>query len=135
MGKGNRTDINVRGAATLPVPVGRLHLTWPFVVMRVDTNELELRIVTRPLRTLADRLGGVVGPALKGDRLTWTCTWGDLETALLAPRKVVLCPRAGRGCRFVTIRRKDLTSIAQQLSAHNVPTQRISRFSRAGFAV
>jgi len=121
----------VRGGGTLPIPTGQLHLTWPFVVMKADESGITVKAFPRLLVT---KLLGKVGSA-DPPGPAWSCAWNELDRVLVAPRKLVVYPREGRGCRFVTIRRGQLHRLLEAISKHGVSCEQISRFSRAGFSL
>ena len=76
---------------------------------------------------------GAAGSAVPD--LVWSHSWAELDHALVAPRKVVLIPIEGRRLRFVTLGRRQLRPVLAALAEQAVRTERISRFSLAGFSV
>jgi hypothetical protein len=125
--------LTIRGGGTLPVAAGRVHLTWPFVVLELRDAGISVRVVPGVVRSFGFSFGGVDSPDGGKEQETWSCSWDSLDHALLAPRKVVLCPRTGRRCRFVTLRRRGVMRIGNALGRRGTAIKTISRFSLAGF--
>ena len=121
----------VRGEGTSRIPKDSC---ISLAVRHSETDEPGI-VVRARLRWLTRRIAAIGDTIFSVPEFVWSHTWEELGSALVAPRKVVLIPHEGRRVRFVTVRRRQLRPLVEALRNDGMPTEKISRLSRAGFSV
>jgi hypothetical protein len=129
-----KLSLRLLGGGSLPIKQGQLHLTWPFVTVEADDVSVSVTVQPRPIRALLSALGGIDGA--ETDRTTrWSCSRSNVAHVFVAPRKIVVIPKSGRGFRFVVVRKSTLRPLVTSMGELDVQLEPISRFSRKGFSL
>jgi hypothetical protein len=126
--------LRLLGGGSLPIKQGQLHLTWPFVILESDGESVTVTVQPRPIRSLLSALGGVDGAAADGTE-RWSYRWCDVGHVFVAPRKIVIIPKSGRGCRFVVVRKSTLITLVTSMRELGLDLEPIGRFSRKGLSL
>jgi len=106
-------SLRLVGGASLPRSVGTVSATWPLAVL--TTGDEGISVDLRPAfvkRTVAK--SPTDAPA------GWSIAWSDLASVDFGRRSVVIRPQHGKGCRFVTLTRRRILPLIDQLEHHGV---------------
>ena len=106
-------SLRIVGGTSLPRNVGTLSATWPLAVL--TTSDSGLSVDLRPTllkRTLAKR------PIEESP--CWSVEWPELAKVDFGRRSVVLRPRQGKGCRFVTLTRQRMLPLIKELEQRGI---------------
>lgn len=117
-------QVEIVGAATIPLGVGVLNASIPLARLTVDSAG-----ITVVLRSVF--LGRFV-TAFSRDvvridrRVGWRVGWADLDHVIASSRSIVMYPTTGRGCRFATRTRSGLHSVLELFDEHGMPIERVA---------
>lgn len=103
--------ISLTGGGAIPLSVGRISASWPFVRLEASSDGLCVYVTSKVLR-------GVFGLGSDGGR--WALAWKDVDRVLAARHSIYIAPRAGRGCRFVRPSGGQIASLVQVLRSQGV---------------
>jgi hypothetical protein len=101
--------------------LGTLSATWPLAVLTfTDTGvsvDMRSRWMKRALR------GWII---LSEQSPVWlSVRWEDIASVLCSRHSVVLRPKRQPGCRFVTVTRRRLEPLIDELERHDIPVTRV----------
>ena len=109
------------GGASFPGKVGTLTMTWPFAILAVS----ESGIFVDPRYRLEKRLmGWFVGRGASS--VWWMAEWTDLTSVDFGRRSVVLRGKGQRSCRFVTMTRRRLLPLVDELERRDILVTRVT---------
>jgi hypothetical protein len=94
----------IRGGGTFPSKtMGRVNATWPLAYLQADDQVVQIDTTLPWLKP------AFISPVTEvAGRPTWACQWSELDRVVTAERSAVFLPKAGRGCRFVTLSQERL---------------------------
>lgn len=109
------------GGASFPARMGTLSMTWPLAVLTVSESgvcvDLRSRLLKRTLGWLVDRGASSVW---------WMAEWTDLASVDFGRRSVVLRGKGHRSCRFVTMARRRLLPLIDELERRDILVNRVT---------
>lgn len=112
--------IKIVGGATLPTRSTQLNASIPLAELRADDDGISVRLRPKWLGSLIYR-AGFSRP--ESGEIGWSVEWPELDRAIRAHRSVVLYPKVGRGCRFVTRTSARMEPIIAALIEHEIPME------------
>ena len=112
-------SLRLVGGGSFPGKVGTVSATWPMVILTANDAVIEMDVRPRLLRR-------IVGRRVRGaeEAALWSIAWEQLESAEIGRRSMILRLASGqRGCRFVTMTRRQLKPLIAELERRNVPVK------------
>jgi hypothetical protein len=105
----------VFGGASFPGKVGTLSVTWPLAVLTISESgvsvDLRSLLLKRMLAWFVRR---------EQSSLWWLTEWTDLASVDFGRRSVVLRSKGQRGCRFVTLTRRRILPLVEELERRHI---------------
>jgi len=112
-------DLRLIGGASFPGKVGTISATWPLAVLTSDDDGVTVDLRARLLKVVLGRFMG-----RDRDSVWWSAEWDQIESVDFGRRSVILRSSVQRGCRFVTMSRRQLQPFVTDLDRRNIVVKR-----------
>lgn len=109
-------SIRIVGGASFPGEFGTSTVSWPLAILTSDDDGVAVDVRLRLLKTIIARFAA----GRKADSVLWSVAWGQLQSIDLGQRSVILQSSGQRGCRFVTLTRRRILPLIEELERHNI---------------
>lgn len=102
--------LRLHGGASIPISVGWLSVSAPLVRLEAPPTGISLTVRSRIIRKFF------------GAKVPWTVAWDEIDHVVTARHSVVIVPKHGRNCRFVTLAAGSIRALLQVMNEVGVPT-------------
>ena len=108
------------GGASFPAALGTLTVTHPLAVLTTSESGIRVDVRSRALKR-------VLGRAVLREPSTawWTAEWSDLASVDVGRRSVILHHKQRQGCRFVTMTRRRILPLVEELERRGILVIRV----------
>ncbi len=113
-------SLRLTGGASFPGKVGTVSATWPLAVLTADDSGVSVDLRSTWLKRMLGRF------VLSDSRsVWWSARWEDLKSVDFGRRSIVLRLNGKKGCRFVTLSRRRIIPLIEELERHNVAVTQV----------
>ena len=101
--------------------VGTLSVTWPLAVLTISESGVSVDLRSRRLKRM---LGWFV--RREPSSMWWIAEWTDFASVDFGRRSVALHTKEQRGCRFVTLTRRRILPLVEELKRRDIVVTQVS---------